>query len=56
MNKTLITFAVAAGMAASSAAMAAPTVYGVLHLSLDSPDTGSDLDSITMERTLQLLA
>ncbi len=52
MKKTIISLAVAAGMAASGAAFAAggATVYGNLHLSLDSPDNeGSSTDSLTMK-------
>ena len=49
MKKTIISLAVAAGMAASSAAIAAPTVYGLMNLSLDSVDTGSTTDSIEMK-------
>ena len=48
MKKTIISLAVAAGMAASSAAFAEATVYGVLHLSLDDKDTNSSLDDISM--------
>ena len=36
MKKTLIATAVAAGMLASGAAQAEPTVYGILHLSIDT--------------------
>jgi len=36
MKKTLIATAVAAGMLASGAALAEPTVYGILHLSIDA--------------------
>ena len=48
MKKTIISLAVAAGMAASSAAFAAPTVYGLLHLSIDDEDTGSVNDDLEM--------
>ena len=41
MKKTIISLAVAAGMAASGAALAEATVYGVMHVSIDSPDTGT---------------
>ena len=49
MKKTIISLAVAAGMAASGAAFAEATVYGLLNLSIDSPDTGDILhtDDIT---------
>ena len=40
MKKTLLSLAIAAGMAASSAAMAEATVYGLLHVSIDDADTG----------------
>jgi len=36
MKKTLITTAVAAGLLATGAAQADPTVYGILHLSIDT--------------------
>ncbi|MCW8922580.1 MAG: porin [Gammaproteobacteria bacterium] len=52
MKKTIISLAVAAGMAASGAAFAASgaTVYGNLHLSIDSPDNeGSNTDDLTMK-------
>ena len=49
MKKTLLSLAVAAGMAASSAAMAAPTVYGLINLSIDNQDTGSDTDTMVMK-------
>ena len=48
MKKTLLSLAVAAGMAASGAAFAEATVYGLLNLSIDSPDTGGNTDSLTM--------
>ena len=48
MKKTIISLAVAAGMAASSAAFAEATVYGILHASIDSEDTGSNVDSLEM--------
>ena len=41
MKKTIISLAVTAGMAASSAAFADATVYGNLHLSLDDADNGT---------------
>lgn len=41
MKKTIISLAIAASMAASSAALAEATVYGVLNLSLDDVDTGT---------------
>ena len=43
MKKTIISLAIAAGMAVSGAASA--EVYGILHASIDSKDTGSDVDS-----------
>ena len=56
MKKTIISLAVAAGMAASSAAIAAPsvTVYGLMNLSIDSPDNDTaagvaNTDSLTMK-------
>lgn len=48
MKKTIISLAIAAGMAASGAAFAEATVYGLLNLSLDMPDTGGNTDSLTM--------
>ncbi len=53
MKKTIISLAVAAGMAASSAAFAEATVYGNLHLSIDMPDNDtpagvSNTDSMQM--------
>ncbi|MDH5710248.1 MAG: porin [Gammaproteobacteria bacterium] len=47
MKKTIISLAIAAGMAASGAASA--EVYGVLHASIDSADTGSNVDSMEMK-------
>lgn len=47
MKKTIISLAIAAGMAASGAASAG--VYGILHASIDSPDTGGAADTVTME-------
>ena len=47
MKKTIISLAIAAGMAASGAASA--EVYGVLHASIDSADTGSNVDSPEMK-------
>jgi len=47
MKKTIISLAIAAGMAASGAASA--EVYGVLHASIDSADTGSNVDSMDMK-------
>jgi len=49
MKKTILSLAIAAGMAASGAAFAEATVYGLLNLSIDSPDTGADTDSMTMK-------
>jgi len=50
MKKTIISLAIAAGMAASGAAFAGATVYGNLHLSIDSPDNeGSSTDDLTMK-------
>ena len=49
MKKTIISLAVAAGMAASSAAFAAPTVYGNLHLSIDDEDNGLATDDLDMK-------
>jgi predicted porin len=49
MNKTLISLAIATGMAVSGAALAeAPTVYGNVHLSIDDLDTGATDDEIQM--------
>ena len=49
MKKTIISLAIAAGMAASGAAFAEATIYGNLHLSIDTPDNdGSTTDSMTM--------
>ena len=49
MKKTIISLAIAAGMAASGAALAEATVYGNLHLSIDAPDNdGSNTDSMQM--------
>lgn len=42
MKKTIISLAVAAGMAASGAAFAAPTVYGNLHVSILSFDNANN--------------
>ncbi|MCK5263593.1 MAG: porin, partial [Gammaproteobacteria bacterium] len=36
-------------MAASGAAFAEATIYGLLNLSIDSPDTGGNTDSLTMK-------
>lgn len=49
MKKTIISLAVAAGMAASSAAFADATVYGNAHLSLNDVDTGGPGDDISMD-------
>ena len=49
MKKTLLSLAITAGMTVSGAALADATVYGNLHLSIDSPDNeGSSTDSMTM--------
>ena len=45
MNKTLIAMAVAGVMAAPMAAQADATVYGKIHISIDSGDTGLDNDA-----------
>jgi len=45
MNKTLIAMAVAGVMAAPMAAQADATVYGKIHVSIDSGDTGLDNDN-----------
>ncbi|MDH5388069.1 MAG: porin [Gammaproteobacteria bacterium] len=49
MKKTIISLAIAAGMAASGAAFAEATVYGLMNLSIDSADTGSTTDSMQMK-------
>ena len=53
MKKTIISLAVAAGMAASGVAFAEATVYGLINLSIDSPDNDTaagvaNTDSLTM--------
>lgn len=45
MNKTLIAMAVAGVMAAPMAAQADATVYGKIHVSIDSGDTGASADA-----------
>ena len=45
MNKTLIAMAVAGVMAAPMAAQADATIYGKIHVSIDSGDTGLNNDS-----------
>jgi len=50
MKKTLIATAVAAGVLAAGAAQATPTVYGILHLSIDTfSDEHLDLTEPTLE-------
>jgi len=44
MKKSILAIAVAATMAAPAAVMAAPTVYGNIHLSINDIDTQEDLD------------
>ncbi len=42
MKKSILAIAVAATMAAPAAVMAAPTVYGNVHLSLNAADNDVD--------------
>lgn len=44
MKKSILAIAVAATMAAPAAVMAAPTVYGNVHLSINDVDTAENLD------------
>ncbi|MBD3618698.1 MAG: porin [Chromatiales bacterium] len=49
MKKNLIALAVAGALAAPAAAMADATVYGKLHMSVDSYDNGGD-DNVTLQQ------
>ena len=70
MKKTLIATAVAAGMLASGAALAEPTVYGILHLSIDTygddhidlgddgvaGGSGDDADTVVKTKELNMVS